>query len=998
MPSMSRWLSTALLVCVPLLEASVETGLLQRSCGSCHNARSKTGGFNLDELLAAPFVRQFRQWETVAEQVATHTMPPRGAPAPTQAERDRIVAWIDRQVATAPVPPGAAPPAPVRRLTRAEFDNSIRHLTRADIDLSSYFPPDGASQDGLPNNASTLFLSGPQLEKILAAAKELMSHATFSPTEGLRFTSQPARELRHQERVHQAAERLAEEYFRASSRHLDPRVPEMFIAAWRAKNQGAPASAETKRWLDFFALDYEKEAIKGGSTADDFAKARMHFAPLFDEFRNATAQTLPSAAARFGGALRRLLANDDFIEQLRAGDHSHPFDVAVQPGTTLHLSAVEAAVPNGNGFATWLDPVFHFDGGITRPAALTGTAERDTSTGGGPLHVFSQAAVPNVIRTKLLANPRDPSYGEYTIPWKQAYSVRAPSVLTVIVPAGARRFTVRGALQDLARVVPGQKGRPWHQDGMVQFAVGTRPPGNDPEPGARLTLATRAQQTQIRRFYDNLVTRNFPSRSYWIKILDERYGLPHRGVMHEHPEELAAKLPGPPGDALRRAWKEYELLCSEPREVRERTLAILNNEYRRLMGQKKLQVKGREATFDEVRAEAGPEVREELAQLEKMTSANRAALRTSAELHLRAFAERAFRRPVTPIETARLMKLYDTFLADENAYTQDALRFASGSVIASPEFLYLRDDPAARLSHFLWSAPPDRSVTTARAMLRDPRSVALADQFAGSWLRFRQIRGHDRPESPSLREAMYHEARMLVHRVIRDDLSIFELLDSGTTFLNEELARHYGIAGVKGEQFRPVAIDRSQRGGLLGTGAILTLTSHPKRTSPVGRGVFVLTEVLGTPPPPPPPNAANQFEEKVAQMANASPRQQLESHRANPKCASCHARIDPAGFALEGFDETGRVRSADTRSELPGGRVIASFADLKQMLMTGRERNKFTRHFCRQLLGYALGRAVEWQDLPLLRKMEQSLAARGYRFSAAVGELIQSPQFRGSAQ
>lgn len=994
---MSRWLSVALLVSLPHARA-VETDLLRRSCGSCHNPKSKAGGFDLDQLLAAPFVQQFRQWETVAEQIATHTMPPRGAPAPTQAERDRIVAWIDRQIATAPVPAGAAPPSPVRRLTRAEFDNSIRHLTRANIDLSAYFPPDGASQDGLPNNASTLFLSGPQLEKILAAAKDLMSHATFSPTEGIRFSAQPSRELRHQERVHQAAERLAEEYFRAASRHLDARVPEMFIAAWRTKNQGAPTSAATKRWLDFFALDYEKEAIKGGSTPEDFAKAKLHFAPLFDEFRTATAQTLPAAAVRFAGVLRRLQANDDFVEQLRAGDHSHPFDIAVQPGTTLRLRAVEAAVPNGNGFATWLDPLFHFDGGTTRPAPLVGTAERETSTGGGPLHVFSQAAVPNVIRTKLLANPRDPSYGEYTIASKQAYSVRAPSALTVTVPAGARRFTVRGALQDLARVTPGQRGRPWHQDGMVQFSVSTRTSSNDPEPGSRLTLATRAQQTQIRRFYDNLVTRHFPSRSYWIKILDERYGLPHRGVMHEHPEELAARLPGSSGDALRRAWKEYELLCSEPREVRERTLAILNNEYRRLMGQKKLQVKGREATFDEVRAEAGPEVREELAQLEKMTSANRSALRESAEQSVRAFAARAFRRPVTAAETGRMMKLYDTFLSDENAYTQDAVRFAAGSVIASPEFLYLRDDPAARLSYFLWSAPPDTSVTTARAMLRDPRAAALADQFAGNWLRFRQIRGHDRPESPSLREAMYHEARMLVQRVIREDLSIFELLDGGTTFLNEELARHYGIAGVKGAEFRPVMIDRTQRGGLLGTGAILTLTSHPTRTSPVSRGVFVLTEVLGTPPPPPPPNAANQFEEKVAQMANASPRQQLESHRANPKCASCHSRIDPVGFALEGFDETGRARPADTRSELPGGRVIDSFASLKRNITTGRERQKFARHFCRQLLAYALGRPVVWQDLPLLRKMEQSLVARAYRFSAAVEEVVQSPQFRGSPQ
>ncbi len=978
--------------------ASVETELLQRWCQGCHNSRAKTGGFDLEKLLAAPLVEQFRAWETVAEQISTHTMPPRTAPRPSQAERDRVVAWIDRQIATAPVPPGTAPPAPVRRLTRAEFDNSIRHLARSSIDLSAYLPPDGASQDGLPNNASTLFLSGQHLEKLLAAAAELMSHATFSPTAGLRFASMPSTELRHQERVHLAAEHLAEVYFRAVGEHVDTRIPEMFAAAWRAKNQGAAASPDTQRWLDYFALGYDKEALKGGSAPEDVARVKLHFAPLFDEFRNATAETVAAAGARFAGVLGRLRANDDFVEQLRAGDHSHAFDLRrIESGGTLYLSAAEGAVTNGNGFAAWVDPTFHFDGKTTRPADLVGAAERNASTGGGPLHVFSQAAAPTAIRAKLLANPRDPAYGEYTIRWTNAYSVRAPSVLTVPIPPGARRFTVRGVLQDLARVAPGQKSRPWYGDGIVQFAVGTRPTdGAHPVPGARLTLATRAQQTQLRRFYDNLVTKYFPSRSYWIKILDERYGLPHRGVFHEHPERLAARLPAVPGDELRQAWKEYTLLCSEPREVSERTLAILNGEYRRLMGQKKIQVKGREATSDEVRAEAGPEVKEELAQLDKLLADGGPELRAGARKHLGAFAARAFRRPVSEMEIDRLLKLYDTFLGDENAYTQDAVRFAAGSVIASPEFLYLRDDPVARQAYFLWSAPPDPAVTGVRAMLRDPRSAALADQFAGSWLRFRQIRGHDKPESPSLREAMYQEAQRMAHRMIREDLSVFEMLDGGTTFVNEELARHYGMAGVAGAEFRAVRVDRSVRGGLLGTGAILTLTSHPTRTSPVSRGVFVLTEVLGSPPPPPPPNAANQFEEKVAQLANSSARQQLESHRANPACASCHARIDPIGFALEGFDSTGRFRTADTRSELPGGRPLNSFADLKRTLTTGRERQKFVRHFCRQLLAYALGRTVVWQDVPLLRRMEQSLAAADYRFSAAVEEVVKSPQFRGA--
>jgi hypothetical protein len=251
---------------------------------------------------------------------------------------------------------------------------------------------------------------------------------------------------------------------------------------------------------------------------------------------------------------------------------------------------------------------------------------------------------------------------------------------------------------------------------------------------------------------------------------------------------------------------------------------------------------------------------------------------------------------------------------------------------------------------------------------------------------------------------MYQEAQRFIHAIFKEDLSILNVLDSDWTFLNEELAGHYRIEGVKGPEFRRVKINRSERGGLLGMGGVLTLTSHPARTSPVGRGVFVLAQVLGTPPPPPPPNAANQFEEKISRSTNLTARQQLEMHRDNPACSSCHRRIDPVGFSLEAFDAIGRFRTKDaasgqpidTRTVLPDGVALESFADLKQALLRGREKDKFVRNFCRQLLAYALGRGVDWRDLELLRRMERSLAAKQYRVSAAVEEIVRSSQFRAA--
>jgi hypothetical protein len=635
-------------------------------------------------------------------------------------------------------------------------------------------------------------------------------------------------------------------------------------------------------------------------------------------------------------------------------------------------------------------------------------------------------------------NRDNPLYRENTLTWNAALSVKAPSLVVLPAPAGARRFTVRGAMQDLARVRPGEKSRPWYEDGMVQFFVTTAKPATlDFVPGARLTLSGRTQQQNLRRYYDNLITKYFPSQAYFSKILDERFALPPTGIIHRVPDEVAASLPAEAArdrEDLERHWREYLLLCSEPRTAKERAQGVLNAEYRRLMSRGRIQVKGREATWAEIRAVAGPQVIEEVEALDKLLEMGQRALRAAAKLHLDAFATRAFRRPVTQAESDQLMRLYDAAMRDEKAYSGDAVALAARSVIASPNFLLLREpvrpeDLASRLSYFLWSSLPDAALleaaasgrladpaalaAQARRMLRDERSSALADQFLGSWLRFRQIRDHDEPNrekfpqyTAALREAMYQEPLRFTHAILRDDVSILNLLDSDSTFVNEELARHYGMEGVRGAEFRRVPVDRAERGGLLGMGATLTLTSHPARTSPVSRGVFVLSQLLGTPPPPPPPDATNRFEEKISQSANLTAREQVEMHRANPACASCHRRIDPVGFSLENFDAIGRFRARDpasgkaidTSTVMPDGAAVSSFAELKQALASGREKDKFVRNFCRQLLAYALGRGIDWQDLDLLRRMEKSLAAKEYRISAAVEEIVRSSQFRGAGR
>jgi len=1038
--------------------------LLERHCFQCHSTKLKTAGFDLESLAAgfpSSFLREFRTWETVAEQIATHTMPPAAMTQPSDADRRFLVSWIDRQIQTMPITlaSASAKPAPpaMRRLTRFEFLNTVRDLTGTELDLGSYLPPDGASQDGLPNNAGTLFVSGVQLEKLLAASELLMSHATFSPTLGLRFHQEPQNAKRHEDRIHSAASELAAVFYRVVKERVEGNgegIARYYAAAWEAKHRlGSAATAGLnpeilKRLTGYLELDHAKAAIAGGGLADDFVKLRHHFDPLFLPFRElpntATNAQVLEAGRRFAAIAGAFRQNDEYIEQLRAGDHSHPFDIDVKGGSEIFLSVSDAGDGNGNDYAAWLDGAFTMPDGSKRSfiesgllveeTSADGVVARNTDSRGGPLHVFVQASELRGIRDKLYKDPSsmnrsNPLYRDNTLPWSTAIAVKAPSLLVLRAPMGAQRFTVRGALQDLARTRFGEKSRKWFEDGMVQFFVRTERPANlDFEPGARLTASNRTQVQNLRRFFDNLVTKYFPSPTYWIRGLEDRFGRPHTGIFHLEPEQIAAMLPPSANKEkkeLSRHWDEYLLLAAEPRIVRERTEQLLNGEYRRLMSRKAFDVKGRELSYAEIRALASEEIKSDVAALDRLEEKGRRDLRDTAIRHLSAFASRAFRRPASASEIAQLTRLYDSFMQDEKAQTQDAVRFAARSVSTSPHFLYLSADPASRLSYFLWSSLPDEEllglaaahrladppvrVAQMRRMLKDKRSAALADQFAGSWLRFRNIRDHDQTNretfpqfTDSLREAMYQEALQFTREIFREDASILNFLDSDFTFANEELARHYGLRGVSGADFRRVPVDRAERGGLLGMAGILTLTSHPARTSPVSRGVYVLTEVLGSPPPPPPPDASRFDEKSEAASAILTPRQQLEAHRNNPACAACHRRIDPVGFALENFDAIGRFRKKDTAtgvpidtaSAMPDGRPITSFQDLKRVLLSGREKEKFVRTFCRQLLAYALGRSISYHDLETLRRMERALAARQYRVSAAIEEVVQSPQFR----
>jgi mono/diheme cytochrome c family protein len=406
---------------------------------------------------------------------------------------------------------------------------------------------------------------------------------------------------------------------------------------------------------------------------------------------------------------------------------------------------------------------------------------------------------------------------------------------------------------------------------------------------------------------------------------------------------------------------------------------------------------------------------------------------------LSTLARRAYRGPVSGRDVDTLLTFYRAGRADGGfeAGVQQGLR----RILASPRFLFRIErepstiatgqayrvsdlDLASRLSFFLWSSIPDQELLAAattgalsdratlerqvRRMLADRRAQALVDNFASQWLTISKLAGvvPDADAYPefdeNLRDAFRQETRLFIGSQLREDRSVIDLLTANYSFVNERLARHYHIPNVYGSHFRRVTFNDGVRGGLLGQGSILTVTSYPNRTSPVLRGRWLLDNVLGAPPPPPPPDIP-LLNESGADTTSMSIRQQMEAHRKNPSCAVCHVRMDPLGFSLENFDALGKWRTAsdgipvDASGALPDGTRFEGIAGLRRLVASHQE--DFARTFTQKLLAYALGRGLEARDLPAVRRIARDAAGSGYRWSSVIlGVATSTPFTMSTAQ
>jgi mono/diheme cytochrome c family protein len=418
----------------------------------------------------------------------------------------------------------------------------------------------------------------------------------------------------------------------------------------------------------------------------------------------------------------------------------------------------------------------------------------------------------------------------------------------------------------------------------------------------------------------------------------------------------------------------------------------------------------------------------------RILSCDPASGRACQERILSALAQRAYRRPVTSGDVASLLRFVDMAVADGQT-AEEGIQLALQAMLVSPHFLFrIERDPdprdptrvhdvspfelASRLSYFLWSSMPDEELfalaesgrlrdtrvldAQVERMLADPRASALAENFAGQWLETRNL-DVVKPDpdlfkewSPELRDAMKAETTLFFEHVLRENRPVSDFLNADYTFLNERLARHYGIAGVTGDEFRRVALTTDRRGGVLSQASVLTVSSYPTRTSPVIRGKYVLQNILGIPPAPPPPDVPSLDAEGVGEKV--SMREQLEQHRRNPTCASCHRAMDPLGFGLENYDAIGRWRDVDGKfpvdaaGTLPNGQRFTSGPEMRALLAS--QLPQFSRTLIERMMTYALRRGLQTYDRRTVESIHRALAADDYRFRTLVLEIVKSVPFQ----
>ena len=967
---------------------------LDTYCTSCHSGAKAAAQLDLQQYSTyESVVQDFSRWNRVLARLKAAEMPPRQAKQPPGAARQQVIDWVQSSWANeARLHDGDPGIVLARRLSNAEYNYTIRDLTGVDLRPAREFPVDPANQAGFDNSGESLSMTSALLNKYLLAARDVADHM-FLHAGGFAFAPHPM--LVETDRDRYCIQEIVDFYDRQNTDYAD-----YFRAAWLYRHRavlGKPKAtlADTAGQMNvsakylttiWNALEATKEDV------GPLAKLQAMWRALPVPRRNQ-----PDLAR-------------DGVNEMRQ------FVIRMRKDTALTF-----ATPPVKGLSVRTQPLMNWKNRAyaTHRRDFDRTALRVEGEPPPVEPVLPRGRDGKVVGYGLVGT--GPNGEDLTALKAQARAyVSRMANADLVVPAG-QRARYEAAFAKFSAIFPDafyvkERGRFYPDDsednGRLLSAGFHNVMGytRDDAPLSELILDEKGQK-ELERLWDQFeFTADYTARTY-VQFYDNQSG------------EVLGN--GPESGTLRPVDKpltEESVVLSFERSFVAKAEADSNNARDNAVA-----IQAIKDHFTRVNATLRTIERERLEAEPRHLDA------------LMAFAARAYRRPLSAAERADLLRFYRSLRDQKNLSHEEAMRDSIVSVLMSPYFCYRVDltsdgtrkptvalsdyGLASRLSYFLWSTMPDAELLARaaagdlkngavlrgqiRRMLKDDRARGFATEFGGNWLDFRRFDESntvDRERFPTftndLRAAMFEEPIRLIADVIANDRSLLDLLYGNYTFVNPVLAKHYGMADVTGGNDHWVRVDRArdyERGGLLPMAVFLTQNAPGLRTSPVKRGYWVARRVLGEVIPPPPP-VVPELPNDEAKL-DLPLREVLAQHRRNPACASCHARFDSFGLALENYGPVGETRTkdlaghpVDTQASFPGGNQGSGLAGLQTYIRANREKD-FLDNFSRKLLVYALGRSLLLSDEPLVQRMNTKLAASEYRVSALIEAIATSPQF-----
>ncbi|WP_425619455.1 DUF1592 domain-containing protein [Anatilimnocola sp. NA78] len=1013
--------------------------LVGRYCHECHSAKRMEAEIDLTTFATLADVRKQAQlWQKVGEMLESGQMPPPESKQPSEAERTALKKWV-REFLTREAAAHAGDPGQVvlRRLSNAEYTYTVRDLLALPaLEPTKEFPVDGAAGEGFTNTGNALVMSPALVTKYLDAAKELSSHAVLLPT-GFRFSRSNSR----RDWTNETLEEIRKFY----DQFTDPsggervnlqgiifetngggRLPiEKYLAATIVERDGLTSGVKSfdkvagERGLSakYLALLWQELTSKEPSILLGNVRARWRDAKQAEDAGPLAAEIAAwqrglwrfasvGHIGKVGGPkqwlepVSPLVAKQDFKVKLPAPDAKNEI--------VFSLVAGDLGDGNEHDYVVWQKPRFVTNG---KPELqlrdIAGLQGIDKDQFGKPPKknakldehsVCVQAATVLVVRV-----PADQVAGyEFMVTATLDANVgREGTVQVEVLPgAVAQKLQVRPAE---AKTVIGQGA--WTGDNrQTSFAA--------PMLASDGAEARKRIENDLNKFRDL-----FPAALCYTKIVpvDEVVTLT---LFYREDDHLARLMLDDAQRAkLDRLWNELRFISQDSQTL----------------------VDALEQLIQFATQDANPKVFEPLRE----PFANRAAAFRQQMIEaepkhldeLLVFAGRAYRRPLSEKEAIELRQFYAKLRADDLPH-EEAFRLSLARLLISPAFLYKIEKPvpgtkqgpinnfelATRLSYFLWSSQPDAELlrvasedglhdkevllSQTRRMLKDAKTRRMATEFACQWLQIYEFDQLDEkserhfPTFVSLRSSMYEESILFLTHLLQNDGRIGDVLAADFTFVNGDLAQHYGIPNVAGPEFRRVdGIRQQHRGGILAHATTLAKQAGASRTSPILRGNWVSEVLLGERLPRPPKDVP-QLPDEDSATATKSVRELVAAHSSVAQCAVCHKKIDPLGFSLESYDAIGRHREKDLSNHPIDTKVTTidnvsfdGLPGLRDYLLTTR-RDSFNRQFCRKLLGYSLGRGIQLSDEPLLAEMQANLKANDGKLIAAIETVVLSRQFR----